>query len=277
MFPAKLIILQFLGAVGYLCNMPTVNATDTIVAQAVDTLQVPLKSIFTGHELPVRSIVPRSLEPRNPDWFTIALFLLLAWFAWTRVVYSKTVGQLFSAFFNINATNQIVRDENILVQRASVMLSLMYYFALALFAFLALDWFSINILWLGNGMFRFLFLLMAIAMAYSLKTVLLKVLGNVFDVERPAASFIFNFTLINNATGVVLIPLVMVSAYLDSSFVTLFFYLSFGVLSISFIYRQIRAFRIWTSMPGVPFFYFILYICTLEISPLLLLYKFAKG
>ncbi|MFM8950189.1 MAG: DUF4271 domain-containing protein, partial [Bacteroidota bacterium] len=83
--------------------------------------------------------------------------------------------------------------------------------------------------------------------------------------------------LIYNASGVFLLPLVIITAYLDSSWVTPFFYLSFGLLIISFIYRQIRAFRIWTSMPGVPFFYFILYICTLEISPLLLLYKFAMG
>ncbi|MFZ9943620.1 MAG: DUF4271 domain-containing protein [Bacteroidia bacterium] len=255
--------------------MPPVADNDSLVKAALDT--VPVQSLFQGHELQVRSIVPQSLEPRNPDWFSIALLLLLFWFTYTRVVYYKTVGQLFSAFFNINATNQIVRDENILVQRASVMMSLIFYCALALFVFLALEWYSVNIPWLGTGLFRFLFILLGTAMAYSLKTILLKLLGNVFDIERPAASYIFNFTLINNATGVVLLPLVMITAYLNTSWVAPFFYLSIAVLIISFIYRQIRAFRIWATMPGVPFFYFILYICTLEISPLLILFKMAKG
>lgn len=255
--------------------MPPVADNDSLVKAALDT--VPVQSLFQGHELQVRSIVPQSLEPRNPDWFSIALLLLLFWFTYTRVVYYKTVGQLFSAFFNINATNQIVRDENILVQRASVMMSLIFYCALALFVFLALEWYSVNIPWLGTGLFRFLFILLGTAMAYSLKTILLKLLGNVFDIEKPAASYIFNFTLINNATGVVLLPLVMITAYLNTSWVAPFFYLSIAVLIISFIYRQIRAFRIWVTMPGVPFFYFILYICTLEISPLLILFKMAKG
>lgn len=250
-------------------------ANDSLVSPAPDSVTV--QSLFQGHELQVRSIITQPLEPRNPDWFSIALLLLLFWFTYTRVVYYKVVGQLSSAFFNINATNQIVRDENILVQRASVMMSLIFYCAFALFLHLTMDWFSINIPWLGTGLFRFLFMLLAIAMAYSLKTILLKLLGNVFDIERPAASYIFNFTLINNATGVVLLPLVIITAYLNTSWVAWFFYLSICVLIISFIYRLIRAFRIWATMQGAPFFYFILYICTLEISPLLILYKIAKG
>jgi hypothetical protein len=84
-------------------------------------------------------------------------------------------------------------------------------------------------------------------------------------------------TLINNATGVALIPIVLLMTYMDDWWVNPVFYLGLGVLIISFIYRQIRAFRIWTTMQGVPFFYFILYICTLEISPLLILFKVAQG
>jgi hypothetical protein len=237
----------------------------------------PVKSMFEGHLLKPDGFQYKPIVAQNADWFSISLFVLLAWFTWTRVVYNKIVGQLLGAVININATNQIVRDENILVQRASVMLSLMYYFAFAMFAFQAMEIFGIDSAWLGSGFVRFLFILLAIALAYSLKTVLLKLLGYVFDIERPATSYIFNLTLINNATGVALIPIVFLMTYMDDWWVNPVFYLGLGVLIISFIYRQIRAFRIWTTMQGVPFFYFILYICTLEISPLLILFKVAQG
>ncbi len=259
---------------------PTVDTSLTLLPAnpgGQEDSAMVFKSLFQGHELKVESLESKPLEPRNADWFSISLFLLLAWFTWTRVVYHKIVGQLLGAVFNINATNQIVRDENILVQRASIMLSLMYYFACAMLAYLGMDVLEFESPWLGTGFLRFLFILLAVALAYSLKTVLLKLLGNIFDVERPATSYIFNLTLINNAAGVVLIPIVFLMTYMDEWWLAPLFYLGITTLIISFIYRQIRAFRIWAAMQGVPFFYFILYICTLEISPLLILFKVAKG
>jgi hypothetical protein len=273
----------FLRSDGYLCEMPLNPTADTsltvlpVKSVGQEDSATAIKSLFQGHELKVESLESKPLEPRNADWFSISLFLLLAWFTWTRVVYHKIVGQLLGAVFNINATNQIVRDENILVQRASIMLSLMYYFAFAMFAFQGMELFEFESNWLGTGFLRFLFILLAVALAYSLKTVLLKVLGNIFEIERPATSYIFNLTLINNATGVILIPIVFLMTYMDEWWAFPLFYLGLSALIISFIYRQIRAFRIWTAMQGVPFFYFILYICTLEISPLLILFKVAKG
>lgn len=274
---------DFLKSDGYLCEMPQQPIADTNLTVIPDSIgaraesAAPVKSLFQGHELKARGLEGKPLEPRNADWFSISLFLLLAWFTWTRVVYHKIVGQLIGAVFNINATNQIVRDENILVQRASIMLSLMYYFAFAMFAYQGIELLDFKSNWLGTGFLSFLFILLAVALAYSLKTVLLKVLGNVFDIERPATSYIFNLTLINNATGVALIPIVFLMTYMDGWWTYPLFYLGLGALIISFIYRQIRAFRIWAAMQGVPFFYFILYICTLEISPLLILFKVAKG
>ncbi|MFN5324600.1 MAG: DUF4271 domain-containing protein [Bacteroidota bacterium] len=281
-FFAKIVNALVLNTVRYLCVMPSPNLGDSIKSNA-DTnpdsvlSEVVFGSLIEGHLLQVNTLNEKAIEPRNPDWFSISLFILMAWFTWMRVVYSKLFVQLLGAIFNMNTTNQLVRDENILIQRASVMLSLMFYCSFALFIFQALDRFEMNIPWIGFGLFRFLFILMAIALAYSLKTILLKLLGNVFDIEKPAASYIFNFTLINISTGIALLPIILILAFVDSNYVLPFYYTGFGILIISFIYRQIRALRIWSSMQGVSFFYFIVYICTLEISPFLILYKIIMG
>lgn len=65
---------------------------------------------------------------------------------------------MIQALLNNNLTNQIVRDENILVQRASVFLSVAFHLTGALFLYLV----SIHLGWeiggIGTGFSRFLFL-----------------------------------------------------------------------------------------------------------------------
>jgi len=263
--------------------LPT-NLPDTLLqnalpadssAEAIGGIQTG--PLFTGHELKTRTILPVEIQPRNDDWFTFILFAAIAWITWTRVSNYKILKQLIAAFFNINVTNQIVRDENILVQRTSVMLTLLFYLVMTLFGFQALTYFNIRTDVFGQGILSFLLLFPVIALAYSLKTILIKVLGTVFEAEKPATSFIFNVTLINNVTGIFLLPVIVFTAYMDLDFVLPAYYAGIAILIMSFIYRQIRAFRIWMTMPGVSLFYLILYICTLEISPLLIMIRIAAG
>jgi hypothetical protein len=234
--------------------------------------------LFQGHQLKPLSGVPVTFNRRNPDWFTIALFLVVLGFTAIRAFYMRIFRQLISAFFNNNVTNQIVRDENILVQRAASLMSVLFYFVLALFLYQVSVFYHWEIPVMGTGFTRFFFLLLAIALAYSIKLLTLKSAGSLYGADRPVATYIFNIFLINNMLGLLLLPVVILIAYvvpLSGALVVI--RVGIALAASLFVYRLFRGFLVWRTLQGGTIFYFILYLCTLELAPLLIIYKVAGG
>ena len=234
--------------------------------------------LFKGHELQPVHGVPVTFNRRTPDWFTIVLLMVVVGFTAIRTFYFKIFRQLVSAFFNNNVTNQIVRDENILVQRAASLMSVLFYFILALFMYQVSVHYHWDFPYLGTGFSRFFFLILAVAFAYSIKLLTLKSAGGLFGVDRAVATYIFNIFLINNMLGLMLLPVVIAVAYVVSPSVSGDVILT-GILMVAlfFLYRIIRGSLVWRTLPGGSVFYFILYLCTLEIAPLLIIFRMAGG
>ncbi|MEO5570580.1 MAG: DUF4271 domain-containing protein [Bacteroidia bacterium] len=228
--------------------------------------------LFKGHALQPSETNPKPLNKTIPDWFTIALFITVGYFTWLKIKNSKIVQQLFAAFFNNSVTNQIVRDENILVQKASVLLSLVFYLTAALLLYEVSIYFNWEYKLIGKGIVRFIIFVLFIASAYSFKMVFLKMMSIVFRMDKAVSTYIFNIFLINNIMGMALIPLVMIIAFFPMA-TDFFIWMAIGMLLASFIYRLFRGIIIWTSMPRFSLYYLILYLCALEIAPLLIIFK----
>jgi hypothetical protein len=158
-------------------------------------------SLFQGHALQPVNSNPIPLPRRTPDWFTLTLIFVIIAFAWIRVFYSKIFKQLINAFFSNSISNQVVRDENILVQRASILMSFVFYLTGSLFIYQVSVFFNWDYPFLGEGFLRFLVVCLIVAFAYSFKMVLLKAMGEVFELDRPVASYIFNIFLIFFVSG----------------------------------------------------------------------------
>jgi hypothetical protein len=274
------------------------NTGDTIIANSVDSDELLFRfsdtdsalnaineavinadtvKLFKGHQLHPVHTAPLPVMRKTPDWFTLALVIVVIAFAWIRAFYFKIFRQIVSAFFSNSISNQIVRDENILVQRASVLMSFIFYLTSALFLYQVSIYFNWQYRFIGEGFLRFLVACLIIAFAYSIKMVMLKGLGEVFKLDKPVATYIFNIFLINNILGVLLIPVVISIAYVVTLSSGIMIYTGIVIVIIAFIYRLVRAFSIWMTLQGVSLFYLILYFCTLEIAPLVIIIKLARG
>ena len=256
--------------------MPVEQPSDTTADSSVVEMATP-GPLFSGHELKPVNPAPVPLPERVPDWFTFVLLAVVIFFVWVRLFYYKVVRQLMAAFFSNNISNQLVRDENILVQRASILLSFVFYFTGSLFLYQVSEHYQWDYPFLGEGLLRLVVILLIVAFAYSLKMVMVKALGELFGMERPVATYLFNISLMNNMLGLVLFPLVVLAAYVVSADAGWVIPLGIALVIIMFIYRLVRAFMIWASLKGVPFFYLILYFCTLEIAPVMIIFKLAGG
>ena len=231
--------------------------------------------LFKNHSLRVNHPNARTLNDFTTDWFTISLIILVGLFTWFRFFYYRIYGQLISAFFNVTVSNQIVRDESVLLQRASLILSVISYLLAGLFLYQVSVQYNWQISWLQKGIVRFAMFAVAIASAYSIKMIALRFLSNVFYQERPVALYIFNIFLMVMMVGLILLPVNMILAYAPAETRDWTIKIATTLIGIVFLYRLVRATGIWIGIPGYSFFYLFLYLCTFEIAPLLIIYKIA--
>lgn len=230
-------------------------------------------NIYQGHLLHPLGNEAIERSPVSPDWFFPIILLVLTVFAVLRVFYSKYFSQMIVAFANNNLTNQIVRDENILVQRASIYLSFVFNLIAALFLYLL----SIYYNWemgIGMGFYRFLFFAIIVSAIYTIKFLILKISGWLFNLDREMATYIFNTFLINNILGITLLPFVCLIAYNQAISTSTLILISLIFGAIAFSYRLFRGVLIGLGTPTFSLLYLFLYLCTLEIAPLLILIRF---
>ena len=237
------------------------------------TEQAKPVNFFQSHELKVMHNGPQSLNRITPDWVFPLLLLIAVAFAWLRTFYNKYFVQIVSAFFNNNLTNQIVRDESILVQRASILLNIVFYLVAALFLYFVSVHFNWLPLGIGLGLNRYIFFALVVSAVYAMKFLLLKICGYLFNQNKEMSAYIFNIFLVNNLLGILLIPIVALLAFSTSINTTVVIYVSVIFISIAFLYRIVRGFIIGITSPVFSLHYLFLYLCTLEIAPLLVLVK----
>jgi hypothetical protein len=201
------------------------------------------------------------------------LILVFIVFTWLKVFYSKYFSQMFQAFTNNNLTNQIVRDENMLVQRASGYLSLVFNLIAALLLYLISNYFGWSLGGIGFGFSRFIFFAILVSAAYTIKFLLLKFSGWLFDQDREMATYIFNIFLINNVLGILLLPFILLLAYNQQIHASYLITMSVILAGMAFLYRIYRGILVGFNAMSFSPLYLFLYLCTLEIAPLLILIR----
>ena len=262
--------------------------TDTLVQAEIDSNLItgiensPLQqgtiqpSFFQDHSLQVSQTESINKSINNPDWFSIILITLVIGFTYIKYHYDKIFKQLLNAFLSTNASNQIIREENVMVQRASIILSIIFYLAGGLFLYQLAEYNKWDLMGIQHEFSRFLLFALFLAFVSPLKMIVLKILGFIFESDKLSSSYSFNIFLINNILGLLLIPIIAVFAYLPFNTGSSILYIGVTLISLAFIYRLIKGYSIWQSIGHLPALYFILYLCTLEIAPILVLLKYTK-
>lgn len=256
-------------------SIQTFWKVDTVIHYSNAKKEAPIlyTNIYKGHLLHPSHSQPQDRNTMSPIWFFPIVLIALSVFAALRIFYNKYFHQMLIAFYNNNLTNQIVRDENILVQRASVYLSLVFNLIAALFLYFISIYFGWELGGIGTGFSRFLFFAIGVSFVYTLKFLVLKISGWLFNLDREMATYIFNTFLINNILGIVLLPFVCLMAY--NQLFSTYWLISFSLVlaALAFAYRLLRGILIGFNASSFSPLYLFLYLCALEIAPLMILIR----
>tara|TARA_B110000211_G_C14009815_1_gene522558 strand:+ start:560 stop:1234 length:675 start_codon:yes stop_codon:yes gene_type:complete len=203
------------------------------------------------------------------DWLWIPMLLLFSFMAFIFTKYNDQVRRCFLAVVSNREFNDLVRDESQVSKRASLALNIFSLFTYAAFLFL----FAINFL---QTELSYLELYLAINGlffgGFILKILFIYALGELFQEQNSSNLYVSNSLLSNEVFGIVLFPLILVIAY-SQVLVEFFLYSSIIIWMLASVFKWYKGIKFGLSLSELPIIYPFLYICTLEILPVLVLAK----
>ena len=219
-----------------------------------------------------KDVLPNENIKNHNDWTLIPL--LLGFFVLTSIltIYRKYLGQLFHKIFHRFSTARNQKEKSIPYQRLTIILDFLFVISLALL----IDQ-VVKKLELYSPPERFPFLIFIIFCAFltSLRVVrwfIFKLSALFADKKSFFNELYSNSNLYTRSLGVFLLPTVFFITYTTGFISTLLIYLSVLLTIIVLIFRLIRIFKVFV-VSGFSILYFILYLCALEIAPLLFIWK----
>lgn len=228
----------------------------------------------TGTAQP-ESIKPAERKLYTYDWLLgIFLFLVLL-FVWIRIFYNKFFSSLGSALSSFQLSSKLFEEKNVLHQRVSIVLDFIYITVFSVFLFEYIEY--TGDARAGMTGMRLFLLLLNIVLLYTIsRVVVLRLTGSLFMSRRLFAEYMHNTFVVNKGMGIVLFPVIIMAQYLPFKIIPVVFILGIIVFIAAFLLKTLRAYQI-IMRRDILLFYLILYLCTLEILPLLLGYKFATS
>ncbi|MDO1501800.1 DUF4271 domain-containing protein [Winogradskyella maritima] len=118
----------------------------------------------------------------------------------------------------------------------------------------------------------FLRLVFAVAVILLVKTLIERLVGSLFDIESILESYLFQKTAYKNLTGIVLLICNLILLYaLEPNEILIYVAISLALLVN--IMGFIITYKTHLNTLNRHLFYFLLYLCALEIGPYVILYK----
>jgi hypothetical protein len=228
--------------------------------------------LFENHELQVKHDWPVLRKQQNDDWLIYSLLGVLVLFAVINSVYGKRFKQLTDAFFTSRIAGQLAREENVLQQRLTILLFFTFILITSAFIYLASGYYNFYPFEV-TGLKYYYFLIGAILGSYLLKMMIIKFLGFVFKTEKEVSEYVFNIILFNNVLGITLFPFVLCLAFSGLADPAIVIKIAVLLTAILFLFRITRGMIIGVSNAGISKFYLFIYLCTLEILPLVVIFK----
>ena len=121
----------------------------------------------------------------------------------------------------------------------------------------------------GNTMFKLTF---SIAVFILIKVLIERLIGSLFEIDKLIDQYIFQKISFKNYLGLLLLPINALLLYSFQPTLPII-YAIISILLIVNIIGLISSFKTHQSLIKNNFFYFILYLCALEIAPYVILYK----
>ncbi len=250
--------------------MPQVPVKDSTVSSTV-TPTYNDSHIFTGHELRPKSpgLIPRQLKVET--WPAFVLMFVVVILVFLRVNNARIFFQVLRSFFSLGYTRQLVREEYRLNKSTSIALIVLFILTLSLFLTQLNTYYGFYNAE-SPALVTYLVICMLIFVVYLVKVLLNRALAFVINDTARIEEYQFSVFMMNKAIGVFLFP-VVIGLYYTSGRSDYLLAVGIGIVAFFYGIRVFRGFSIGVANRGFSVFHLFLYLCSLELIPLIVFIK----
>ena len=232
---------------------------------------LPYDSLYTVLK-GVEVVFPgKKVTRTNPDWLIGLLVLMFLLFATVKLIFNKYLSQLVQSTINYSTFSRLFRERYFNLFHASFRLDVIFNMTLALFAYQFLSLYKIN-LGYSKSYYVYLACLVIVIGYFTAKRILYYLIGILTESKPEIQEYLFSITVFNRVLGLFLLPISATIAFIPFSQVEPLLFAGLGIIVISYILSLLRGAKIFLKKQ-FSISYLILYLCTLEFLPLLLIYN----
>ncbi|PKP51666.1 MAG: hypothetical protein CVT95_00420 [Bacteroidetes bacterium HGW-Bacteroidetes-12] len=241
--------------------------------ESFSNLPIRQKLTVTNSIESPKTLFQPSIKPIGiQNWQIIILLGSLLLIALAKGLNQNRFRKIVRSIVSEQATFEIVRGEKIFLNQTNLFLNLVYLgtFSLYIYHFL---YFQERVLTSSFEFFYYLQITSVLAIFFIAQLIFNAMLSFVFDMKEMQMEYVFNTSLFNNVLGVLFVPMLFLIYFTDLQNNVAFNNLILIVIFSILLFRTIRYIKIGTKK-NISNLHIFLYICTLEILPLIVIIKF---
>ncbi len=227
------------------------------------------EGFFQEHPIGKVSNTPKA--PTSSAWLIVVItagFILLAW---SKHFHNSRLMQYLTATFSSKQLDILDRDRKIMSDPVNIILTIIYNLSISAVICLYVN----DVVMQQSGekllLVGYLKSLGLFATVFLGKFLLINILSNIFKIDNYAYYHKANNVVFGIFTGLMLLVLIPIYYF---TFNQNFIWMIFVLILIIQVLKLIRLFRVGISVRRFSIIYLFLYLCSLEIIPLLIAVKF---
>ena len=206
----------------------------------------------------------------SKDWLTLLFVATLCILVVIRFVYRKRLGLFLGFLFSNKYHNQLIAKQEKTVNGFTSLLFLVQVISFSIFVYAAAIFFRPTMV---ETPFSFVKITSFILFFLLIKYIIEKIIAIILDIEPYIDAYNFQKINARNLFGLLLLPINLCLIYSIQGNRIVFFSVFFIFLAYNLIVLFLLL-RNYQKLIISKLFYFILYLCALEIAPYLVIYKF---
>lgn len=203
------------------------------------------------------------------DWFTILIVVCLVFIAVAKLIYSSRFNDFIEIIINSNYLKIYIKDQKF-INTFDGLLFINLVISSSIFIVLALS--NIEEIFQTQNLQLYYKLFVGIGSILIIKVLLDRLIGSLFEIDELMNDYLFQKITYKNYLGLILLPINILLIFVIEPTRAIIF-VAIPLLFIVNFMGFLESLKSHLSLIKRNLFYFILYLCALEIAPYLILYK----
>lgn len=210
------------------------------------------------------------VNPLGTLKFSLSI-LLLGFLSFIMTRFRSDVNDIYKAFLSQNLMSLLYREKGTILKLSYVSLYVLTILSVGTMTFLTTSLFGVKIFQSNLG--SLISCIAGVAGIYIGRHFLLSLLSYVFPFSKEINLYSFTIAIFNYIIGIVLLPFIIFIAFAPSNTHITLVYIALFAIFLIYIFRTIRTLIITNKYLTHSKFHFFMYLCTVEIAPILILLK----